>query len=547
MTNPWWRTAVIYEVYPRSFADSNGSGEGDINGIRAKLPYLAALGVDALWIAPWYPSPMADGGYDVSDYCNIDPRYGTLEDADALIAEAASHGIRIVIDLVANHCSIQHAWFQRALAAAPGSPEREWFYFRDGLGENGDTPPNNWISNFGGIAWTRTKNSDGTDGQWYLHTFAPEQPDLNWNNEVVQQAFDDILRFWFDRGVAGVRADAVPAMAKVDGLPDADYEGKPGFRSSEWTDNPHWDVPHIHEYMRRWRRVSDEYSGDRMFVTEAVVSSPERLALYVRPDEMHTSFNFDFLLGSWEPKTLREVIDQTMDSLAPYGAPSTWVLSNHDVTRHVTRFGRKRQQKQLFGIDADDQPIDIALGTRRARAAAMLMLGLPGSVYFYQGEELGLPNVDDLPDEVLQDPMFFQSGGTNRGRDGCRVPLPWSGSVAPFGFSSTTATWLPQPAEWEALTAEAQESDEASMLNLYRRAISVRRSVAGLQGEDFEWIPSGEFVLAFRRGDVTCVFNFGEIPVELPIAGEVLVVSADAHLVEQGLLGSDCAVWIHTV
>ncbi|MEN9710016.1 MAG: hypothetical protein RL441_8 [Actinomycetota bacterium] len=539
---PWWRTAVIYEVYPRSFADANGDGEGDIEGLRQRLPYLAELGVDALWIAPWYPSPMEDGGYDVADYCNIDPRYGTLADADRLIAEAASLGIRIIIDLVANHCSEQHPWFQAALKSAPGSAERELFYFRDGLGEGGNTPPNNWISNFGGIGWTRTTNADGTPGQWYLHTFAPSQPDLNWQNPRVQEMFDDVLRFWFDRGVAGVRADAVPAMAKKPGLPDADYEGKPGFRSSEWTDNPHWDVPEVHEYMRRWRRVSDEYEGDRMFVTEAVVSSPERLALYVRPDEMHTSFNFDFLLGSWHPEILRSVIDTSLASLAPYGAPSTWVLSNHDVTRHLTRFGREQQGKQLFGIDGAEMPSHYDLGARRSRAAIMLMLSLPGSVYLYQGEELGLPNVDDLPDEVLQDPIFFQSGGTNRGRDGCRVPLPWSGDVAPFGFGPNNNAWLPQPVSWSEFTAERQASQPDSMLNLYRAAIALRKRTADLVSDEMSWTDSTADVLSFSRGDSThCIFNFGETTVVLPEGAEVLMASAP---LENGALAKDTAVWV---
>ena len=328
---PWWRTAVVYEVYLRSFADSNGDGDGDIHGVRSRLRYLADLGVDALWITPWYPSPMADGGYDVADYCAIDPRFGTLEDADALLAEAHGLGLRVICDLVANHTSEQHEWFRAALAAGPGSPERDRDFFRDGRAGGAD-PPNDWISAFGGPAWTRVREPDGLLGQWYLHLFAPQQPDLDWAEQKVRDAFDGILRFWLDRGVDGLRIDAAPALAKRTGLPDAGHLPGALFETRKWTDSPHWDVEGVHDILRRWRKLGDSYDGDRLFVTEAVVSGPERLSRYVRPDEMHTSFNFDYLTAPWDCSALREVIDGTLAALGAVGAPATWVLSSHDET-----------------------------------------------------------------------------------------------------------------------------------------------------------------------------------------------------------------------
>jgi alpha-glucosidase len=537
---PWWRTAVVYEVYLRSFADSDGDGVGDIGGLRSRLPYLAELGVDAVWITPWYPSPMADGGYDVADYRGIDPLFGTLADADGLIADAHAAGLRVIIDLVANHTSEAHPWFTAALAAGPGAPERNRYFFRDGRA-GGERPPNDWISAFGGPAWTRVREPDGRAGQWYLHLFAPQQPDLNWEHDQVREEFDDILRFWLDRGVDGVRIDAAPALAKRAGLPDAGHLPGALFASRSWTDNPHWDVDGVHEILRRWRRIGDSYDGDRVFVAEAVVNGPERLARYVRPDEMHTSFNFDHLTAPWEPAAQRRVIDGTLAALGAVGAPATWVLSSHDETRHVTRFGRADTRAAVMGHDAAPAT-DLALGLRRARAAALLALALPGGSYVYQGEELGLPEVEDLPEELLQDPTWERSGHTVRGRDGCRVPLPWHGDRPPFGFSATgVAPWLPQPGEWTALSVAAQETDPASTLSLYRAALRLRRSLAGLRGEEFGWVDAGEGALAFDRGGgFRCVVNFAAAPVPLRGHGRLLLASgpcADA-------LPPDTAAWL---
>jgi alpha-glucosidase len=538
---PWWRTAVVYEVYLRSFADANDDGDGDIAGLRRRLPYLAELGVDALWITPWYPSPMADGGYDVADYCGIDPRFGTLADADGLIADAHGLGLRVITDLVANHTSSAHPWFTAALASAPGSPQRRRYFFRDGR-DGGQTPPNDWISAFGGPAWTRVREPDGRPGQWYLHLFAPEQPDLDWENDDVREAFDGILRFWFDRGVDGLRVDAAPAMAKVAGLPDAGHHPGALFESSSWVDNPHWDVDGVHDILRRWRRIGDSYGGDRVFVTEAVVNGPGRLARYVRPDEMHTTFNFDYLRCPWEARALRRVVDETLRALEPVGAPATWVLSSHDETRHVTRFGRSATGAAPMGFDIPAGPADLGLGRRRARAAALLTLALPGGAYLYQGEELGLPEVEDLPDEALQDPTWERSGRTARGRDGCRVPLPWSGERPPFGFSADgVATWLPQPAEWSALTVEAQQGDPGSMLSLYREALRIRRELPARHETALTWCDVGEEVLAFDRGPaLRCMVNFSAAEVPLAGLGTVLLASGPCP----GALPPDTAVWL---
>jgi alpha-glucosidase len=482
---------------------------------------------------------MADGGYDVSDYCDIDPRFGTLTDADALIAEAHSLGLRVIIDLVANHTSSEHPWFAAALAAGPGSPERRRYFFRDGRA-GGSEPPNDWISAFGGPAWTRVQESDGRPGQWYLHLFAPEQPDLDWDHPGVRADFDAILRFWFDRGIDGLRIDAAPAMAKVAGLPDAGHAPGARFESRTWVGNPHWDVDGVHDILRRWRAIGDSYEGGRLFVTEAVVRDPERLSRYVRPGEMHTSFNFDYLTAPWEPRRLRAVIDESIAALGRVGAPPTWVLSSHDETRHVTRFGRAYTGSGLGGAAVPTSPVDLAVGLRRARAAALLTLALPGSAYLYQGEELGLPEVEDLPEDALQDPTWERSGHSDRGRDGCRVPLPWSGNRPPYGFTADgVAPWLPQPPDWTALTVAAQHTDAGSTLSLYRAALHLRRSLPGLHTEPLVWRASPGEVLAFERGpSFTCVVNLSDRPVALD--GEVLLASGPCS----DVLPPDTAAWL---
>jgi alpha-glucosidase len=536
--SPWWSNAVIYQIYPRSFADGNGDGTGDLAGVRARLPYLRDLGVDALWFTPWYASPLADGGYDVADYRAIDPAFGTLAEAEALIREAAALGLRTIVDIVPNHISDQHVWFQAALAAGPGSPERERFWFHPGKGEGGEQIPTHWVSSFQGSTWTRTTNPDGTPGEWYLHLFTPEQPDVNWNHPQVRREYEEILRFWFDRGVAGIRIDSAALLIKDPALPEVPDEPAPG-------GHPFTDRDELHDVYRAWRAVADSYDDPRVLVGEIWLPDAQRFADYLRPDEMHTAFNFDFMARPWDAKELRESIEETLAAHALVGAPATWVLSNHDVTRPVTRYGR---EDTSFSFDAKrfGTPTDRNTGTRRARAAALLTAALPGCLYVYQGDELGLPEHEELPREAIQDPMHFRSGGVDPGRDGCRVPLPWTSDPAyAHGFSSgnpSAEPWLPVPAWWGRYAVDAQVSDPASMLSLYRVAIATRRREPGLRERPVAWLDSTDGgVLAFTRGDVACVVNFGADPVPLPAHSAVLLASGE---LPDGRLPTDTAVWL---
>ena len=526
----WWRHAVIYQVYPRSFADADGDGVGDLPGITSRLPYLRDLGVDAIWISPFYRSPQKDHGYDVADYCDIDPLFGTLEDADTLLATAHDLGLKVVVDLVPNHSSDQHPWFQAALAAEPGSPERARYLFREGRGEDGSEPPNNWLSVFGGPAWDRVP-----DGQWYLHLFDSSQPDFDWRNPEVGDLFEDVLRFWLDRGVDGFRVDVAHGLFKEESLRDqvvpegevqrggADVNEQKSMVERTERDEPMWDQPEVHEVYRRWHKVLEEYDGDRMTVAEAWTQSPESMARFVRDDEMSQSFNFTWLLASWSAAAFREVVTSTFEALEDVHADPTWVLSNHDVVRHATRYG--------------GGPVGLA----RARAATLTMLALPGSAYLYQGEELGLEQVD-VPEDDRTDPSWLRTRDTDApevGRDGCRVPIPWSGSAAPYGFGPGTGQpWLPQPADWAGLTVEAQLADPTSTLAFYRRALAARRTLAGAPST-VEMLDLGPDVLAFRRGDLVAVLNCGTTTVDLP-AGEVVVSSGPLD----GGLPADTAAWL---
>jgi alpha-glucosidase len=511
----WWKTAVFYQIYPRSFADSNGDGEGDLNGIRARLDYLRDLGVDALWLSPFYVSPMTDGGYDVADPCDVDPRFGTLGDFDDMVAAAHDRGIKVTVDLVPNHFSDQHVWFQQALAAAPGSRERARFHFLDGLGPDGAEPPNNWPSVFGGPAWTRLP-----DGQWYLHLFAAEQPDLNWENVEVREEFARVVRFWLERGADGFRVDVAHGMAKPVGLPN--MPAAPNDLLTHVKDDPRFDQPAVHDYLRELRVVMDEYPG-AMAVGEIWAESVERQVAYIRPDELHLAFNFDLVRADWSAPAFFQAIQDAMDATARVSAPNTWVLANHDIVRHATRFGGG------------------ALGQARARAAAMIQLSLPGAAYLYQGDELGLENVD-LPDEALQDPTWERSGHTVRGRDGERVPMPWSGSTPPFDFTTGTP-WLPMPSDWADVTVEAQLEDSDSTLALYRRMLAIRRERPELTSGTFDWIGAPDGCLAWRRGEsFVLVANFSTAPAELPHG---VVLLASGPLVD-GDLPPDTAVWLTT-
>ncbi|MFC3500980.1 glycoside hydrolase family 13 protein [Micromonospora krabiensis] len=537
----WWTEAVIYQIYPRSFADSNGDGIGDLPGITSRLDHLAELGVDAVWLSPFYPSPQADAGYDVADYRDVDPLFGGLPDADKLIGEAHSRGLRVIVDLVPNHTSSAHRWFTAALAAPPGSPERARYVFRDGRGPDGEQPPNDWQSVFGGPAWTRVVEPDGRPGQWYLHLFDTGQPDLNWDNPEIRAEFLDVLRFWLDRGVDGFRVDVAHGLIKQADL--ADWQEPQEILSGNEGDRPRppmWDQDGVHEIYRDWRRVLDGYPGERVLVAEAWVEPAERLARYVRPDEMHQAFNFEYLLASWTAPAQYAVITRSLEATDAVGAPTTWVLSNHDVVRHASRLGLPVGTPRPNGIGVGDPQPDAALGLRRARAATLLMLALPGSAYLYQGEELGLPEHTTMPDEARQDPTWARSGHTQRGRDGCRVPIPWEADAPSYGFGPTDASWLPQPATWAEYALDRQRDVPGSTYEMYRTALRLRRD-HGLGHGTLRWRESGDTVLTFDNGGLTVLTNFGEAPVPLPSGAEVL--HSSAPLTEDGAVGTDVTVW----
>ncbi|MER5336009.1 alpha-amylase family glycosyl hydrolase [Micromonospora sp. NPDC002717] len=538
----WWTRAVIYQVYPRSFADSDGDGIGDLPGITARLDHLVELGVDAVWLSPFYPSPQADAGYDVADYRDVDPLFGGLADADRLIAEAHSRGLRVIVDLVPNHTSSAHRWFTAALAAAPGSPERDRYVFRDGLGPDGDRPPNDWQSVFGGPAWTRVTDPDGRPGQWYLHLFDTGQPDLNWDNPEVRAEFLDVLRFWLDRGVDGFRVDVAHGLIKQADL--ADWQEPQEILSGREVDKPRppmWDQDGVHDIYREWRRLLDGYPGERILVAEAWVEPAERLARYVRPDEMHQAFNFEYLLASWTAPAQYAVITRSLEATDAVGAPTTWVLSNHDVVRHASRLGLPVGGKRPNGIGIGDPQPDAALGLRRARAATLLMLALPGSAYLYQGEELGLPEHTTMPDEARQDPTWVRSAYTERGRDGCRVPIPWEADAPSYGFGPTDASWLPQPPVWAEHSLDRQRGVPGSTYELYRTALRLRRE-HDLGAGPLEWLASGDEVLSFRNGGLTVLTNFGDAAVPLPAGTEL--VHASAPLDTDGAVPTDVTVWV---
>ncbi|MDQ1288579.1 MAG: alpha-glucosidase [Actinomycetota bacterium] len=543
----WWREAVTYQLYIRSFADANGDGLGDVAGIRSHLEHLTTLGVDAVWINPWYPSPQADGGYDVADYRSVDPAFGTLDEGQQLIDEAHALGLKVMLDIVPNHTSDEHEWFRAALASPSGSPERDRYVFRRGQGPDGAAPPNNWRSVFGGPAWQRVTEPDGTPGEWYLHLFDTRQPDLNWSNREVRDEFLDVLRFWFDRGADGFRIDVAHGLVKDDALPDLVYTDESLLGATGFEGHPHWDLPGVHEIYREWRALADTYDPPKIFVAEAWVTDADRLSDYLRPDELHTAFDFDFVRSPWNADRLRATATASLAAHAKVGAPVVWVLSNHDITRHVTRFGRKQPEGEmpLFGAQG---PVDVALGRRRARAALLLELALPGGVYLYQGEELGLEDIEDLPEEVLQDPTWQRSGHTERGRDGCRVPLPWAASGPSLGFG-TGPGWLPAPSSWAELSVERQQDDPDSMLTLYRTALRLRRELPALgsgDGQPLRWLDLGADALGFtREPGFSCVINTGPAAVPIP-DGEVLLASAplDGVGVERRMVPADTAVWL---
>ena len=548
----WWRTAVIYQIYPRSFSDSNGDGIGDLPGITARLDALAELGVDAIWLSPFFTSPQRDAGYDVADYTDVDPLFGTLDDFDALRDRAHGLGLKLIIDLVPNHSSSAHSWFQAALKAAPGSPERARYLVRDGLGKDGDVPPNNWQSVFGGPAWTRVTEADGSLGQWYLHIFDTSQPDFDWTNEEVWELFRGVLRFWLRRGVDGFRVDVAHGLAKEAGLPDWVADPDSGMADHQ-EDAPYWGQSAVHEVYRDWHRVLQEFGPDRILAGEAWIAPLSRLANWVRPDEMQQTFNFTFLETPWQAAPLKKVVDDSLAAFGGVGAPSTWVLSNHDVIRHATRLGLDPlpPQGQGVGPKTPSHPDDV-IGLRRARAFTAFMLGLPGSAYLYQGEELGLPEVIDLPDSARQDPTFFRTGGDSYGRDGCRVPIPWTAGEPSAGFGPADdgaggqagASWLPQPSTWADYARDSQRGIPGSTFEFYRSALAARREY-GLASNELAWrsaVDGGADaeVLVYRSGAVTVLANTGAVPVARP-AGRVVLASGP---IGEDTVPGDTTVWL---
>lgn len=526
----WWRSAVIYQMYPRSFR-STGGPVGDLKGITEKLDYVSSIGVDAIWLSPFYRSPQKDHGYDVSDFRDVDPLFGTLEDAEALIARADELGLKVIIDIVPNHTSDQHPWFQEALDSEPGSPVRERYWFRDGRGPNGELPPTDWVSVFGGPAWTQVP-----DGRWYLHLFDSSQPDLNWENDEVRDEFESILRFWLDRGVAGFRVDVAHGLMKDPALPDWEYHWTmvSGQEEENVPPPPMWDQDSVHDIYRSWRRVLDEYGA--MMCAEAWVTDHVRRSLYVRRDECHQCFNFSFLSAPWSPTELRQTIRESYEINGRVGAPTTWVLSNHDVVRLVSRMGLEETGKGPNGIFAHDPQPDLELGTRRARAAQLLMLALPGSAYLYNGEELGLPEHTTLPHDARQDPAFFRTDGQEAGRDGCRIPLPWSADEPYAGFSPS-GSWLPQPDGWEEYAIDRQDTEPDSYLNFIRTALA-HRALHGL-GEATIHDGSTDSVLDYRVGPLRVITCFTE---EAPVPDGWRVLLSSSPVTDT--IGTDTTVWL---
>lgn len=590
-TRPWWKDAVIYQIYPRSFADADGNGIGDLRGITSRVPYLASLGVDAVWLSPFYPSALADGGYDVDDYRDVAPEIGTLADFDEMVTALHGAGIRVLVDLVPNHTSDRHAWFRAALAGGPDAPERALYHFREGTGVDGTEPPNDWRSIFGGSIWQRVEDRDaagqaltgpgtGRPYQWYLHIFAPEQPDLNWDNPQVRADFLDTLRFWSDRGVDGFRIDVALGMTKDMTQIDRPFATMPYWPLPEDGSHPLFDRDEVHEIYRGWREVLDSYDPPRFAVAESGVA-PSRRAAYAA--SVGQAFNFQMQDADFTAPSYAWAIDAGLADLEACGS-TTWVLGCHDVFRVASRYafepgvelpepvvpadgdaphdagggrgddpaGHQLAAARAWVLSDGVAPVpDAALGERRARAGAMLVMSLPGSQYVYQGDELGLPEVADIPEDQLQDPIALRNRAVEKGRDGCRVPLPWTqdGSSHGFGPDGGAAPHLPQPADWGSHAADVEEASIASTLSVYRRALELRRQVWGAANSaPVTWLERGEHAIGLARGDVQSWTAF-DADLTLP-AGQVLATSSPVDGLEPGaqaegrVLPAATTVWL---
>ena len=535
-SRPWWRDAVVYQVYPRTFHDSDGNGIGDLRGVIARLDYLNLLGVDAIWLTPFYPSPQHDGGYDISDPRAVDPQMGTMADFDELVAQAGQRGIRVMVDVVPNHVSQEHPWFQAARNAARNAPERALFHFADGTAGG---PPNNWISVFGGSAWTQVVDEHGLPGQWYLHLFDASQPDLNWSHPQVQDDALETLRFWLDHGAAGVRVDVALALAKdmtymsrpnpqalvdairLDLYDPANPEASDEVRSA-MIGSPFFDRDEVHDYYKQWRGVLDDYGA--FAIAEAWAYPADRAAAYAQ--SLGQVFCFDFLVAPFDAQVLSTTIARLMNAAISVGTSPTWVLGNHDVARVVTRYGGGSE------------------GLAQARAMAMLAAFLPGSFYVYQGDELGLPDAYIEPSK-RRDPIWRRSGNTDPGRDGARAPLPWDASSINYGYSSAPADnlWLPQPRTWAGLAASTQVLDPDSTLNLYRDMLTLRRNHPAWHSHTIA-IAAHDGVLRVDRGSLRLLVNTTDEVAPLAEGGEVVLRSRNDVPWPAGVLPENAAVLI---
>ena len=528
ISKEWWRTAAIYEIFVRSFADGNGDGIGDIPGIISRLPYIAGLGVDAIWLTPFYPSPQADTGYDVANYCDVEPMYGTLADFDQMVEKAHALGLKVFIDIVPNHTSSQHPWFQAALKAQPGSAERNRYIFRDGKGPNGKYPPNNWESWFAAKAWEKVPGAN--EKQWYLHMFSDQQPDLNWRNQEVRDEFDRILTFWLDRKIDGIRVDAPTVLIKPADFKDVALD--PGDEEDELT--PEDNLPELFPIYQHWREVLDRY-GPRCAIGEVFPDTPEEgLRNFIKKAKMNQIFCFDYQKAPWYAEDVRDLIDEWLEEASEYNTTPVWVANTHDMTRQASRLGLRDLDNVPEGIRNTDRQPDRRLGDRRARAMAMLTLWLPGAVCLYYGEELGLPDdtkirTKDLIDKIAE-------------RDGCRMPMPWEAKKPAFGFSATGKAWMKPPAIYAEYAVDAEENNPNSTLKLYRQLLKLRKELKLPLGEIQYLKETEDDVIVARNGSVCLAINFGDDAVKMP-KGSIIARSLP-NLKEGGMLPGGAAVWL---
>ena len=542
----WWRQAVIYQIYPRSFKDSNGDGLGDIKGITSKIDYLSSLSLDAVWLSPFFPSALVDGGYDVDDYRDVDPKLGSLADFDEMLAKLHDAGIRIFVDVVPNHSSNLHAWFKEAIAAEPGSAARNRYIFRDGKGASGELPPTDWPSHFAPSAWTHESKMGGKHNQWYCHLFAPEQPDWNWDNREIEEDFLKTLKFWADRGVDGFRIDVAHAMKKDLSEP---LQSQPRYASHKELElangtNVLFDRNEVHEVYKEWRKLFEQYDPPRVAVAEDNVSA-EGAVKYASTAELGQCFNFELLDANFNANEFKLIIDRALVNAKKAGSSTTWCLNNHDQMRPATKFGLLPTVDRVNWRNSNgtSSPLDEKLGTQSAVAGSMLIMALPGCTYIYQGEELGLHEVMDIPESEIQDPQYLRNHKIDKGRDGCRVPLPWTKSGSSFGFGNG-GSHLPQPKHFGDYSIEVESADPSSPLSIFRKALALRKTL--IAPEDMTWHETGDAqVLHFSRPNGwNCITNFGRNHYNFEGAGEV--IHSSGPLAKSGDLPPATTVWLRS-